>query len=193
MWKSIPILAGLVLIATDAQADPAKAELETLNGTFVSPGVEQWYGGYGKREFVFRDGTWSLIFTHAVDQSMTQRTFQFRTGGAYEVGESSAVGGAYEAVFGEDWKHVTLLTSDPDLTAAMGLAECGLTVNLETDISESGCAAWKSVAECSLDHDLLALTPEGLHLGVRPADNDMCTPDRRPAALLPPVVRLVAM
>jgi hypothetical protein len=70
----------------------------------------------------------------------------------------------------------------------MGLADCGLTPNLETDISATGCAAWRPVAFCGEDHDLLALTAEGLHFGVRPADNDMCVPDRRPTALLPAVV-----
>jgi len=56
------------------------------------------------------------------------------------------------------------------------------------DISERGCAGWKPVADCAEDHDLLALGPQGLQFGVRPRDNDMCTPDRRPTALLPAVV-----
>jgi hypothetical protein len=155
----------------------------------VSPAVEEWYGGYGTREFVFADGQWSLTFTHALDPAMTMRTFQFRTGGAYRVGEPSpAVEGAFHTVFDEDWKHVTLLTPVPEIVAGMGMADCGLTVNLETDISDTGCAAWPPVAVCGEDHDLLALTDAGLHFGVRPADNDMCTADRTPTALLPAVV-----
>jgi hypothetical protein len=71
----------------------------------------------------------------------------------------------------------------------MGLAACGLPVNLEADISVTGCAAWKPVAVCGEDHDLLALDDTGLRFGVRPRDNDMCTADRTPAALLPAVVR----
>jgi hypothetical protein len=76
----------------------------------------------------------------------------------------------------------------PEIVAGMGMADCGLTLNLETDISETGCAAWAPVAVCGEDHDLLALTDEGLHFGVRPADNDMCTADKVPTALLPAVV-----
>ncbi|QYK42659.1 MAG: hypothetical protein KF887_06000 [Paracoccaceae bacterium] len=163
--------------------------LQTLSGTFHSPVVENWYGGHGTREFVFADGQWSLTFIHALDPGMTQRTFQFRTGGAYEVREASrTVPGAFHTVFDEDWKHLTLLTPVPEIAAAMGIGDCGLTVNLEADISETGCAAWRPVAECGEDHDLLALTVEGLHFGVRPADNDLCTADRTPAALLPAVV-----
>jgi hypothetical protein len=175
---AVPALAG-----ADGQT------LQSLHGTYLSPSVEEWYGGYGTREFVFADGQWSLTFTHALDPQMTMRTFQFRTGGAYRVGEpSSAVEGAFHTVFNEDWKHVTLLTPVPEIVAGMGMADCGLTPNLETDISETGCAAWAPVALCGEDHDLLALTDDGLHFGVRPADNDMCTADKTPTALLPAVV-----
>jgi hypothetical protein len=121
---------------------------------------------------------------------MTLRTFQFRTGGGYEVREAAAVEGAFHTVFDEDWKHLTLLTPDTGLAAAMGMGECGLVPNLEADISATGCAAWRPVEMCGEDHDLFAMTAEGgLHFGVRPADNDMCTADRLPAALLPAVVR----
>ena len=176
---ALPALAG----------SPEAAALQALHGTYVSPAVEEWFGGYGTREFVFADGRWSLIFTHALDPQMTMRTFQFRTGGAYRVGEGSqTVDGAFETVFDEDWKHVTLLTDVPEIVASMGMADCGLTVNLETDISDSGCAAWQPVEVCGEDHDLIALSNEGLHFGQRPADNDMCTAEKRPTALLPAVV-----
>jgi hypothetical protein len=47
------------------------------------------------------------------------------------------------------------------------------------------------VAECPTDHDLLAMVDDGrLAFGVRPKDNDMCTPDKRPRALTPPVHKL---
>ncbi len=182
-----PLLAALALLATPAAADPAA--VMALHGTVRGPRAEPSYGGFGTREFVFADGHWSLTFVHALDPAMTQRTFQFRTGGAYRVaGPSAAVPGTWHTVFGEDWKHLTLLTTVPELAAAMGLADCGLTVNLEADISASGCAVWRPVSECGQDHDLLALSPEGLHFGVRPADNDLCTADRVPTALLPAVV-----
>jgi hypothetical protein len=174
-----------------AKADVAEpAELSALRGTFVSPGAEAWYGGFGFREFVFADGNWSLTFTHALDAEMTQRTFQFRTGGSYAVGEESAeVPGAFRTVFQEDWKHLTLLTSDPALVQAFGMADCGLTANLEADISESGCAAWRPVEVCGEYHDILKLDETGLRFGVRPPDNDMCSAEKTPTALLPAVTR----
>ena len=187
-----PTLIALALLAVQAlpaAADFATADtIRTLSGTFRSTAPEPWYGGFGTREFVFADGQWSLTFTHALDPAMTMRTFQFRTGGRYEVGAPvPAVPGAFEGNFEEAWKHVTLLTAVPEIVAAMGMAECGLTPNLETDISETGCAAWAPVEVCGWDHDVIALDETGVHFGVRPADNDMCTPDRRPVALLPAV------
>jgi hypothetical protein len=190
MTPLLPALALTALLAAPALADMAdRATLQSLHGTYHSPAVEAWYGGYGTREFVFADGTWSLTFIHALDPAMTQRTFQFRTGGGYSVADPSAtVPGAFHTVFDEDWKHVTLLTPVAGIVAAMGMDTCGLTVNLEADISQTGCAAWRSVSDCGQDHDLLALSDNGLHFGVRPADNDMCTADRTPTALLPAVV-----
>ena len=182
---AIPLAA---LVSYTAHADD-RAALETLAGTWVSPAVEVWPGGYGVREFVFADGRWSLTFVHALDPAMTQRTFQFRAGGTYRLqAPSEAVPGAWRTIFGEEWKRLTLLTSSPEVARAMGIDSCGLTVNLEADIGAAGCAMWRSVAECGEDHDLLALSAEGLRFGVRPADNDMCAADRTPTALLPAVV-----
>lgn len=44
-----------------------------------------------------------LIFTRELDPAMTQRTFQFRTGGGYRVGAPSPdVPGAFRTAFAED-------------------------------------------------------------------------------------------
>jgi hypothetical protein len=178
-------------------AGPAQAEgfqprttLQALEGVYASSAPESWYGGTGTRRFSFGGGRWELTFVHALDTAMTKNTFQFRTRGPYVVGPAStAVPGAFEADFGEEVKLVTLLTDDPAIVKAFGFSGCGLKLNVEVDISATGCAGWKPVAQCGVDHDLLALGPAGLHFGVRPRDNDMCAPDKRPTALLPAVVK----
>lgn len=175
-------------MALDAEA--GRAELQALSGTSASPAPEPWYGGFGTRSFTFKDGAWGLVFTHALDPEMKAQTFRFRTEGPYRIGDASTtVPGAFDAVFFEDVKYVTLLTADPQIVEAFGMAGCGLKTGVETDISATGCAAWKPVSVCREDHDLLALSADGLHFGVRPQDNDMCTAERRPAALLPAVVK----
>ena len=122
------LLCTLALLAVGATA-PAQADdsaaLQALHGTFVSPAVEAWYGGYGTREFVF-----AYILEPDLhprfDPAMTQRTFQFRTGGAYRVGApSDTVDGAHRAVFDEDWKHLTLLAAAPEIAAAWAWPTAG--------------------------------------------------------------------
>lgn len=177
-------------VAFAAAASAERAGLEALSGVYASNAPEPWYGGHGTRQFTFGGGTWSLAFTHALDGAMQNRTFTFRTGGPYKVGEESkAVPGAFEAIFYEDVKYVTLLTADAAIIRAFGFANCGLKLNVEVDISKTGCASWKPVSECREDHDLLAVRGHELFFGVRPRDNNMCTADRRPTALLPAVTR----
>jgi hypothetical protein len=184
------LLVGSAGIATAQEKFGGRDQLERLSGVYASSAPEPWYGGYGTRRFSFDGGTWGLVFTHALDANMQSRTFQFRTEGPYKVGSpSTAVPGAFEAIFFEDVKYVTLLTSDASIVKAFGFADCGLELNREVDISKTGCAGWKPVSECREDHDLLAISTAGLHFGVRPRDNNMCTADRRPTALLQPVVK----
>ena len=192
MIQTIPRAACAALaLAAPAAADgfADRETLQTLDGAYASAAPEPWYGGYGTRAFSFGDGRWSLVFTHALDPEMRMPTFQFITEGPYAVGPASAtVPGAFEGDFGEAVKRVRLLMEDPGTIAAFGMADCGLVPGEAVDISDTGCANWKTVAECGTDHDLLAMDADGLYLGVRPADNDMCTPDKRPTALLMPVV-----
>jgi hypothetical protein len=186
------LLAALAALglAGGAAAEPAdRATLQALSGTWASTAPEPWYGGFGTRRFTFAEGQWTLEFRHALDPQMQRPTFTFRTHGPYEVRGPAMVPGAFEAVFFEDRKLVTLHTADAGLAAAMGLAGCGLVVGQEVDVSARGCGGWKPVAVCREDHDLLALDATGLRFGVRPRDNDMCTAERRPTALLPAVVR----
>jgi hypothetical protein len=183
------LIASLGILAANDRAG-THDQLESLSGVYSSTAPEQWYGGYGTRRFEFDRGHWSLVFNHALDANMQNRTFQFRTEGLYKVGApSAAVPGAFEAVFFEDVKYFTLLTADPDIVKRFGFAACGLTLGVEADISVTGCAGWKPVSECREDHDLLAINEAGLQFGVRPRDNNMCTADRRPTTLLQPVVR----
>jgi hypothetical protein len=184
---TLTILLGSTIAAPAGELKPMD-EVAAVAGTFRSAAPEPWYGGYGVREFVMQDGYWRLIFTHAMDPQMINRTFQYRAGGPFELLEASAdVTGAFQGRFVYDWKHVTLLTENADLQVGYGLSDCNLTINLEVDISETGCGHWRPVAACGADYDLLALSDAGLHWGVRAADNNQCTPDRTPKALLPAV------
>lgn len=177
---------------TTNPADTMKTQLENLSGTYSSVAPEDWGNGtYGYRTFSFDQGKWSLTFTLALDPNLEMQIFQFRTFGTYSViEESTIVENAFNALFLEDKKFVTLKTDNQELVQAFGLANCGLIKDVEKDISLEGCSIWASVEDCHEDHDLLAIDEAGkLYFGVRPADNNMCTADKRPTALLPAVVK----
>jgi hypothetical protein len=179
-----------------AQAEPLRtaqdrSALSVLSGTYRSTATEAWYGAYGTREFSFINGRWSLKFVLALDPEMKAKVFEFRTQGPYYIGlASKAVPRAFDALFIEESKHVTLRARDAKIVQAFGLTGCDLQADVEKDVSAQGCAGWKPVSVCREDHDLLSLTEAGgLQFGERPRDNDMCTADKRPKALLQPVVK----
>lgn len=195
-FTSILGLLSVLVVATLAAPAPVAAgadaeRLQRLDGRYASAAPEPWGDAWGFREFHFDGGRWSLRFTLSLDPAGRSPVFSFRTAGGYRVlAPSAIVAGAYEAVFFEEAKWLTLEADDPALAAAFGLDGCGLVPGVEKDISATGCALWKPVAICGEDHDLLALDADGgLRFGVRPADNDLCSADKRPTALLPAVRR----
>ncbi len=166
--------------------------LETLRGTYADPAPVDWgRGTYGVREFTFKNGRWTLSFVLALDSAMKAEVFSFRTYGSYKViGKSATIPGAFDAIFFEDKKFLTLLTPSPDLARNFGLSTCSLRPGEEKDISDTGCALWKPVELCNEDHELLALDGDGqLYFGIRPEDNDMCTSNKRPTRLNVPVTK----
>jgi hypothetical protein len=189
-------VSSIMVGTTQAQTTESKSmqdreRLANLVGTYTSKSPEPWYGAWGTREFRFDNGKWSLNFVFALDPKMQMRVFEFRTVGTYYLGvRSRDVSHAFNALFTEDSKFVTLLTKDAELAKKFGFGSCGLTPEVEKDISVSGCANWKPVAVCGQDHDLLAMDSQGgLNFGERPMDNDMCTASKRPTALLPAVFK----
>ncbi|MCU0419262.1 MAG: hypothetical protein MUC38_06345 [Cyclobacteriaceae bacterium] len=184
---------AVAAVATSAfkPADSLKDKLETLSGTYADAQPYPYGQAWGQRVFTFNKGKWTLVFTLALDPELKMKVFEFRTVGTYKLQEKSAVvANTYNAVFYEDKKFVTVKTTDTNLINAFGFTPCQLTPHVEKDISENGCSAWKSVKVCPGDYDLLSLDREGnLYFGERPVDNDMCSPDKRPTKLTPPVVK----
>jgi hypothetical protein len=185
LMVAIALMFGFTKPADD------KAALEKLSGTYADPAPYSYGKAWGKRVFTFDKGKWTLLFTLGLDPELKMQVFTFRTAGTYKVlDKSKAVDHAYNAVFYEDKKWVTLKTDDQQLIQVFGFASCNITKDIEKDISLTGCSAWKSVANCPGDHDLLSIDKEGkLYFGERPADNDMCSPEKRPTKLTPAVVK----
>lgn len=172
--------------------DEMKNTLEKLSGTYKDIEPYAYGNAFGQRIFTFDKGNWTLEFTLGLDPNLENQVFQFRTYGSYKIVDASTiVEDAYNAEFGEDKKFVTLKTDNPQLIEAFGFSSCGLIPFVEKDISENGCSLWKPVSECPIDYDLLSLDENGLlYFGQRPADNDMCSEDKRPTSLTPAVTKV---
>lgn len=188
-------IIAIALMAFAFKSNPTeelKTKLENLSGTYADPAPYNYGTAWGKRVFTFDKGKWTLDFTLALDQELKMQVFRFRTFGTYKLQEKSGkLADTYNAVFYEEKKFLTLKTSDENLIKAFGFAPCGLTLDVEQDVSVNGCSAWKSVKECPGDYDLLSLDKDGkLYFGARPRDNDMCSAEKRPVALTPPVVKM---
>ena len=172
--------------------DSQKQALQSLSGTYMDEAPYAYGEAFGQRIFTFDEGKWTLEFTLSLDPNQQMKVFKFRTYGTYEVLESSSiVSEAYNALFLEEKKYLTLLTDNPELVQAFGFAPCGLELGVEKDVSEKGCSGWPAVSQCNEDHDLLSLDAEGLlYFGERPADNNMCSAERRPIKLTPGVKKV---
>lgn len=191
------LLLTVIAFLSCSEGEPSpletmKNDLENLSGTYKDIEPYAYGDAFGQRVFTFDEGNWTLEFTLGLDPNLENQVFQFRTYGSYRIVEASAsVDNAYNAEFGEDKKFLTLKTDNPQLIEAFGFASCGLTPFEEKDISENGCSLWKPVSECPIDYDLLSLDGNGLlYFGQRPADNDMCSADKRPTSLTPPVTKV---
>lgn len=187
-------IAAMTLMAfafTTKANNNLKRKLENLTGTYADPAPYNYGKAWGKRVFTFQKGKWTLDFTLSLDPEMKMQVFKFRTLGTYRIQKKSGkMADTYNAVFYEEQKFLTLKTRDENLIRAFGFAPCNLIADIEQDISARGCSAWKSVKECPGDYDLISLDKAGnLYFGNRPQDNDMCSEDKRPTSLTPPVVK----
>jgi hypothetical protein len=56
-----------------------------------------------------------------------------------------------------------------------------------TSFDDKGCLGFGQYpkTQCSADYDLVKVEGDKLQFGKRPADNNMCTPGKRPTALNP--------
>jgi hypothetical protein len=197
MKKKIIVYAfiAIAMLTTAFTVSPSKDlknKLENLSGTYADARPYNYGKAWGSRVFTFNKGKWTLVFTLALDPELKMQVFRFRTYGTYLIQDKSTqVVNTFNALFYEEKKLLTLKTDDESLIKAFGFAPCNLLKDVEQDVSEKGCSGWKSVTDCSGDYDLLSLDKEGkLYFGNRPQDNDMCSADKRPTSLTPPVIKI---
>ncbi|MDP3278686.1 MAG: hypothetical protein Q8Q09_26080 [Deltaproteobacteria bacterium] len=146
-------------------------------------------GGGFSLDFELTASEWRLDYVTYAEPACATRMVTVHIEGPYEIGARSAqVSGASEAVFRFTRKTVTAHNAGA-VGFLSGLPMCTgpFEVDVARDISASGCAGLgqRPVAACAQDYDLVSVEGDSLRFGQRPADNDMCTADKRPSALAP--------
>jgi hypothetical protein len=136
---------------------------------------------------------WKLDYDTYGDGACASHFVTIHIEGSYELtSSSSVVNGAWNARFGFDQKTVTP-RGDAAVGFLTGLGDaCGgggtWSDGVARDVYASGCAMLGQYpsSSCMADFDLVSIDGSGLlHLGQRPADNNMCTEAKRPTALSP--------
>jgi hypothetical protein len=144
---------------------------------------------YFHLDFDITAEAWKLDYTVHGDAACSAPLMTVHIEGPYEIGQpSGTVAGAHEAVFGFSDK--TLTPHVQPLADMLSSMQCGpgaWTAGTTQSIYEAGCAGLgqRPRSACAADHDLVKVEGDTLHFGKRPADNDMCSPERRPAELNP--------
>lgn len=186
----VRLIATYPSAAQSASAPSVTAD--RLVGSWKSPKAESAGPDvFSTREFHFTPERWRVEAKFYSDQATRKPLFSFVAEGPYTLADaSSQIAGASEATFSFDKKSLTLLTSDRAALSRFRFESCGLKENTPSDISAGGCSFFAPIASCRQEYDLVQLEGDGLRLGVRPADRDMCSPAKRPKALGAPVVRL---
>jgi hypothetical protein len=141
--------------------------------------------------FDLTETDWTVDYAAFGDARCEQPSLTVHIEGPYTLGEASkAVNGAREGNFGFARKFVT-----PHTEGAAGFLTqaCGggtFAVGTSSDIT-AGCAGLGAypIEQCATDHDIVHLAGNVLRFGARPADNNMCSPDKRPTALGIPLNR----
>jgi hypothetical protein len=187
----VPVLFALGCgAAATPPADAPSASGPDLRGQWESDCVPGSAGQSLSLAFDIGPSDWALDYVTYGDAACSTPFLTVRIDGPYEIGPPSpVVPGAYEARFGFAHKTVT-----PHGAAAVGflssLSGCGSgswTDGVAGDVLAAGCPGLgqRPLDACPADYDLVSIEGRSLRFGSRPADNDMCTPERRPTELSP--------
>lgn len=187
-WLAMVAGCGSAPVSAD---DGQASTTEALVGHWESDCVGSGNGQAFRLTFDLAASTWALAYDAFADAACGTRNLTVNIDGPYTLGDpSKTVAGAREGNFGFTHKTVT-----PHSEGAAGFLSqaCGggtYAVGAPADIT-GGCPGLGAypIAACATDHDLVAVVGETLQFGARPADNDMCRPEKRPVALGPALHR----
>jgi len=138
--------------------------------------------------FSFVGNRWQVIFSLYADLECEEPQFSFRREGPFAFGSpSETIEGATEIIF--VGTKVTATAYDDASSEFLTSIECGIEafeLTVEQDVSDTGCFIFLPVEVRAIEYDLIYFDEDGfLHLGARPADDDLSIPEKRPTEINP--------
>lgn len=192
MKTALRLVAALATLSTVACGGTA-VQSDDLKGAWASPTCESIGNDtYLQRAFALTEERWSLTVNAFGDAQCQVKLFSARVGGPYTLEQDSTlVEGATEARFDFDEQFMT--PHMQGLADAFQGSKCGSgtwKVGEEQSTAATGCLFFQPISACGSDYDIVKVDGTNLFFGQRPADNNMCSADKRPSALAAlPVVK----
>jgi hypothetical protein len=139
-----------------------------------------------KLSFDIGASDWKLDYATFGDAECKVPFLTVRIEGDYQVTAPAAKASpAWEGRFGFTKKSAKahMQAASDFLASAKGCGGGVFAVGAEVDVGQNGCAGLgqRPIASCKQDFDLVFQEGDTLAFGERPADNDMCTEEKRPA------------
>ena len=192
---SLSITFALAAGCSSTQKGPRESVKPTpanISGAWASACTDPGNGQAFLLMFDLTETTWALDYEAFSDAACAVPSITVHIEGGYELGvASTAVPGGREGRFDFGKKTVKPHTAGAAGFLAQACGREGFAAGTAYDIS-AGCPGLGAypMSACPSDHDVVLLDEQGkLHFGLRPQDNNMCTPDKRPTARGPTLSR----
>jgi hypothetical protein len=189
LFLALPLVAACSSSSSPSPDDPASVAAAIV-GNWQDTCFDAGNGQHAQLTFAIEAERWAVDYVVHGDATCTAPLGDVHIAGTYQILEASpTVSGANDAVFSFDTRTVTPKAQPfaDYLDSLEGCGAGGFQVGVAADIKATGCAAIGSYpqASCSADYDVVKTDGTTLQFGARPADNNMCSADKRPTALNP--------
>jgi hypothetical protein len=174
--------------STASAPDDSAAVASAMVGGWQGSCFDAGNGQHAQLTFQIQEGRWAVDYVVYGDAACTAALGDVHIAGPFQILEPSpVVAGAHDGIFSFDTRTITPKAQAfaDYLSTLSGCGAGGWKVDATQDVFETGCTPLGSYprSTCTADYDVVKVGSDTLQFGLRPADNDMCSADKRPTML----------
>lgn len=197
----LPFLAGLLCLSAACASSPPKPvepappvakpkPAPSLAGLWSSRCIDR---GAQRSVIVYAltENTWSIDHFVHLDATCSEKFLTVHSEGTYELGEPAGQG-AYEL----KWTILKKSITPHNEAAAKYLSSDGCKLpgfesGKPMDLAKNDCGnlGQESIERCPVEFDLVNVSGDWIAFGLRPAEGDICAPQRRPKVVAAMVLK----